>query len=355
MTRAAARTRAQRGVRPVVYAGRSGEEVAGLPEGAVVLDEWGVLPSDLAAAAEGADYFLVLDPLSFPFEAAARAHPDVPLVVVFPAEYDADFLAAVFEKPLFGRLDFFDRVAIPNDAVWNGLRRRYGWVTGQRLAPAPTGAEAYAEIPDGDGVSRNPRLEKAVHLAQRAAMEPRFAAARGDREEGLVLDVLEVGAGDGRWAYGLDPAATRYVGLDADEELVRAARTNFAGCPGRSFGRLGEDLALPYSEESFDLVFAVDVLHHHPAPAQSALLSEMWRVARPGGRLTFLQNFVAGACGGRPEPGHVVPVLAFVDLLIGATGGRVLLDHVRSLRYPGDDAFGAAVISLSKLGVPGTW
>ena len=133
--------------------------------------------------------------------------------------------------------------------------------------------------------------------------------------------------------------------------MVEAARDNF---PEANFDLLGPDLEFPHEDESFDLAFAVTTLHHNPAPAKKLLLSEMWRVTKPGGRLMFLEDFVAPK---RTEGGAVypVPVTEFVRLVMEATGGQVVLEYVESLRYPGDDFFRGGLISLSKLGVPRRW
>jgi SAM-dependent methyltransferase len=375
---------------PVFYAGRFVHRVTGLPEGCELLGDWDVLPARLAAAMERADTLVVLDPLSFPFEALTGTQQDVPLIVVLPWELDVDTLVAVFGEPVFARLGFFDRVATPESSVWELLCRRYGWAESQRVrieGSSPEEAareigivlEAEAEVPEffGDGsyeanrycsergsalagsmphreicsVLHGSNFNKAMHRVQRTALEPQFAAARGARAEDIPFDVLEVGAGIGRWAASFDPAGTRYCGVDISEGIVAAARANF---PERSFEQLGPDLGLPYEDESFDLVFSVTVMHHNPTPAKRTLLSEMWRVAKPGGRLLYLENFVTG---GWSEKSTVYPmsVLGFVELLLEATAGRVVLEHVESLRYPHDDWVRDGIIAVSKLGVPKKW
>jgi SAM-dependent methyltransferase len=375
------------GARPVVYAGRLADRVgAGLPGDCPVLGEWDVLPARLADAMEDATDLVVLDLFSFPFEAMSREQWDVPLIPVLPSGLDAGFLAAVFGEPLFGRLGFFDRVATGDSVLWDELRRRYRWTESQRISlesqrPEAAAAEIHAllgtERADlehnghyeayrywserGDALARSaPQRairtgrhgpEKAVHRVQAAALEPQFAAARGNRAADVPFDVLEVGVGVGRWAASFDLAATRFVGADVSEGMVGAARANF---PEARFDHLGPELILPYEDESFDLVFTVDVLHHNPAPAKRTLLSEMWRVARPGGRLLFLEDFVAE----KRSPGSTVypmSVLRFVDLLLEATDGQVSLEHVESLRYPRDDVVRSGVIALSRLGVPKKW
>jgi hypothetical protein len=375
--------------RLVVYAGRFAERVGtGVPERCPVLGEWDVPPARLAEALEGATDLVLLDLFSFPFEAMTREQWDVPLVVVLPREFDAGFLAAVFGEPLFGRLGFFDRVATGDDALWGDLRRRYGWTESQRIGlkgespeeaavvvhalleteraaagPGDEGRyEAYRYWSErGDALARSAPQQairadrygpdKAVHRVQASALEPQFAAARGNRASDVPFDVLEVGAGVGRWATSFDLAAARFVGADVSEGMVEAARANF---PEARFDRLDRELLLPYEDESFDLVFTVGVLHHNPAKAKRTLVSEMWRVTRPGGRLLFLEDFVAE----KRSPGSTVypmSVLRFVDLVLEATGGQVTLEHVESLRYPRDDVVRAGVIALSRLGVPKKW
>jgi SAM-dependent methyltransferase len=128
---------------------------------------------------------------------------------------------------------------------------------------------------------------------------------------------------------------------------VETARANF---PKGRFDVLGSDLLFPYEDESFDLVFSVTVMHHNPPPAKQTLLSEMWRVTRPGGRLLFLEDFVFT----RQPDAHPTSVTQFVDLVLDATAGQVLLEYVESLRYPGEDLRRGGLISLWRLGVPGT-
>jgi SAM-dependent methyltransferase len=317
---------------------------------------------------------------------------DVPMIPVLPAGYDAEFLHSVFGAPLFERLTFFDRVAVPEGSpVWEELRRHYRWTEGQRVevrgeSPEEAAAEICALLeaePSGptffgdDGsyealrywsergdtlagsaphraicsVLLGSSFNKAMHRVQKTALEPQFAAALDARAEDIPFDVLEVGAGIGRWTASFDPARARFCGVDISEGMVAAARANF---PERSFEQLGPDLGFPYEDESFDLVFSVTVMHHNPTPAKLTLLSEMWRVAKPGGRLLFLEDFVTG---GWSEGSTVYPmsVLRFVELLLEVTSGRVVLEHVESLRYPHDDWVRGGIIAVSKLGVPKKW
>lgn len=363
--------------KPVLYAGRlaPGIKEAGTPEGCVLLDDWDVLPARLAAV-EGASDLVVLDPLSFPFEALTGVLRDVPLIVVLPEGLDADFLAAVFGEPVFGRLDFFDRVATADAAVWEDLRRRYRLAGGQLVRLGSTGPEdAAQEIvallraevhgdgmdPTADGTRPGFRRAaggaypgKVAHRAQRAVLEPQFAAAHGGRAEDVPFRVLEVGAGDGRLAASFDPAGAEYHGLDEDEDAVLAARSEWPEVP---FGHLGPDLLFPQKDETFDLVFSVGLLGGYPDPLKRRLLSEMWRVARPGGRLLFLEDFVTTEEGAKSgsHAEHGLSVLAFVELLLVSTGWQVVMEHVESLRYPDEALTRGGIIAVSRLGVPQRW
>jgi SAM-dependent methyltransferase len=377
---------------PVFYAGRFSEEVTevGLPGDHTVLSDWEVLPPQLAAALERASALVVLDMFSFPFESLSGDLQDVPLILLLPAGFDAGFLTTVFGGPAFGRLGFFDRIAAANDDVWAGLRRRYGWTQGQRLelgddrpehaaawiwAALEAESALHAPFAEGDyeadrywtergdalageaphraicSVHHGPRFNKAMHRIQAAALYPQFAAARGTRVEEVPFDVLEVGVGVGRWAASFDLARTRFTGVDISEGMVEAARANFPRC---RFDRIGDESALPYGDESFDLAFSVTVMHHNPTPTKLALISEMWRVTRPGGRLMFLEDFVGG---GWSTTSTVYPmsVMKFVELLVEATAGQVVLEHVESVRYPHDDFTRGGLLSVSKLGVAKTW
>lgn len=342
-------------VSPVVYAGRLAGRISGpdLPGGCAVLSEWDVLPAKLAAYLEGATALVILDLFSFPFEAMTPEQWDVPLIVVLPSGYDADFLEAVFGAPLFDRLTFFDRVAAPEDSsVLKELRRRYRWAESQHVRvrdedPEEAVAEICGLLGAESAMPRYPGWSKPVHRAQKAVLEPQFEAAHGERASDVPFEVLEVGAGIGRWVPSFDPAATRFFGVDAGKET--AAR---AGFPDASFDRLGSDLLIPHEVERFDLVFCVDLLRGHPAPEKKILLSEMWRVTRPGGRLLFLEEFVSD----RSEEGvYPTSISAFVGLLLEATSGQVVLEHMESLRYPREDLTRSAVIAVSRLGIPKKW
>lgn len=341
---------------PVVWAGRFADRVAGadLPGDCLVLGERDMLPYEPLRALSRSNLLVVLDLPSFPLEDMTEEYWDVPLVVVLPPSSEADGLSTAFGPTLFERLGFFDHVVTPDSALWEKLRRKYRWADSQHIPVASDDpgevAGVICTLFESESVPPSLRSSKAIHRVQAAALEPWFFAPRGRRSAKAPLDVLEVGAGTGRWTSSLDPTRTRFVGIDARAELVKTARTNF---PDHRFDHLGADLRLPYDDDSFDLIFGVTTLQHNPEAAKRTLLSEMWRATRAGGRLLFLDDFVPTR---KPEspPTYPISVTKFVDLTLDATDGQVVLEYVESIRYPDEDLHRGRLVSLLKLGVPKT-
>jgi SAM-dependent methyltransferase len=108
--------------------------------------------------------------------------------------------------------------------------------------------------------------------------------------------VLEIGCGSGGYALQV-AAATRcsIVGLDLNSAGVRNGNS-LASARNLSdqvtFERCDVSRALPFNNESFDAVFANDVLCH--VPGRHAVLREAFRVLRPLGRLLFSDALVIG-------------------------------------------------------------
>jgi SAM-dependent methyltransferase len=100
------------------------------------------------------------------------------------------------------------------------------------------------------------------------------------------ISILDLGVGGGRTTKYLSKIASRYVGVDYSEAMIRACRGKF---PALDF-RLADasDLA-PFGDESFDaIVFSfngVDCLL--PGEKRLRCFRECARVLRPGGVLIF--------------------------------------------------------------------
>lgn len=103
--------------------------------------------------------------------------------------------------------------------------------------------------------------------------------------------VLDLGAGAGQLRQmDFSRQAARVCGIDPDEAVLRNPHLHEAKVG------LGEEI--PYDDESFDLVFADNVLEHLEDPL--AVFREVWRVLKPGG--LFLAK--------TPNRRHYVPLIA---------------------------------------------
>jgi ubiquinone/menaquinone biosynthesis C-methylase UbiE len=98
-------------------------------------------------------------------------------------------------------------------------------------------------------------------------------------------DVLEVGAGSGAMAAAVLAAfpATTMTVTDVDAGMVDAARHRLTPFGTRAEARQADATALPFPDDSFDVVLAWVMLHH--TLAWESALAEAVRVLRPGGHL----------------------------------------------------------------------
>lgn len=129
-----------------------------------------------------------------------------------------------------------------------------------------------------------PRYDKAIGFFERRVFGRSHREWACSRASG---DVLEVAVGT---ALNLPhyPDDVRLTGLDMSAEMLDIAHKR-AGESGRTIDlREGDAHALPFNDESFDVVVCTYSLCNIPEPAQA--VAEMKRVLRPGGKLILVDH-----------------------------------------------------------------
>ena len=113
--------------------------------------------------------------------------------------------------------------------------------------------------------------------------------------------VLDIGSGPGTITAGLARRAGRIIGLDASAEMVNTARrrVNRRGITNVTF-EVGSAYNLPWSDDSFDVVYAHQVLQHLSDPVRA--LREARRVLRPGGLVAVRDADYGTMVHGPTEP-----------------------------------------------------
>lgn len=100
------------------------------------------------------------------------------------------------------------------------------------------------------------------------------------------VTALDIGCGVGVTDAELAPALGRLHGIDvARDAVAEAAQRN----PGVAYAAYDGE-RLPYADKSFDLAFAICVLHHVQRHDRAAFTAEMARVVRPGGLVAIFEH-----------------------------------------------------------------
>ncbi|MFA6331771.1 MAG: methyltransferase domain-containing protein [Methanoregula sp.] len=95
-------------------------------------------------------------------------------------------------------------------------------------------------------------------------------------------DLLDIGCGTGLFVEKYIRNGGTAVGLDISRKMVERARFRCAGC---NFAE-GNGNALPFRDNSFDAISSLLVFSYVKEP--EAMLSEAYRVMRPGGSIAIL-------------------------------------------------------------------
>jgi len=118
----------------------------------------------------------------------------------------------------------------------------------------------------------------------RTALENRFVRSRiGDLHGKRVLDI---GCGAGEAAVYFTLSGAQVTALDISGAFLRVVKDVCRRFSVDVASVIAPAEALPFPDESFDIVYGNSVLHHLDL---DAAMSEVYRVLRPGGRAYFIE------------------------------------------------------------------
>ncbi len=101
--------------------------------------------------------------------------------------------------------------------------------------------------------------------------------------------ILDFGCGDGNSAFFIQNHITnyRYDGIDVSEESIKKAQSkNIKGC----FFSAYDGSHIPFSDGTFDVVFAACVFHHINREKHISVLKEIYRVLKDGGKFIVFEH-----------------------------------------------------------------
>jgi len=112
--------------------------------------------------------------------------------------------------------------------------------------------------------------------------------------------VLDVGCGNGKTSAALAKMGFSVTGVDFSDVAVGSCRERLEG-EAEFF--VCDCTRMPFSDSTFDGIYAVHVAEHLDDGQMAALASECFRLLRPGGRM-FVRSFSPGDM--RDMPGNSV-------------------------------------------------
>ena len=127
----------------------------------------------------------------------------------------------------------------------------------------------------------------------------------------------DLGAGTGHFAARVAPFVGRVIAVDASEEMLEAAHerldgtSNLDGPPNVDL-RCGDLEDLPIDDAELDVAVLLLVLHYLLEP--KAVLKEVGRTLKPGGRVVIVDMRRHSREGYQEEMGHVWPGFDEADL-----------------------------------------
>ena len=111
-----------------------------------------------------------------------------------------------------------------------------------------------------------------------------------EKAQPIFGDILEVGTGKGHFALALAKEGYRFISVDISKEEQRIAKLNlrYFGLEGSVDFRIENAENLSFQDKSFDIIFAVNALHHFINPYR--VIDELVRLIKSKGKI-ILSDF----------------------------------------------------------------
>ena len=124
-------------------------------------------------------------------------------------------------------------------------------------------------------------------------------------------------------------AGARLTGVDLTERAIEHTRQRLAASGLRSQLQTADAENLPFADNTFDVVYSWDVLHHSPNTPKA--IDQVWRVLRPGGSAWVMIYHTYSIVG---------YMLWMRYALLAGRPGRTLADvYAQHLESPGTKAY----------------
>ena len=100
------------------------------------------------------------------------------------------------------------------------------------------------------------------------------------------LKILDIGCGIGSIHHFFEKDEISLTGIDVSDKSLHAARKNFPENKYLSYDRK----RIPFPDNTFDFIFAINVLHHVPVNLWRDFISESYRVLNFQGKIIIIEH-----------------------------------------------------------------
>lgn len=142
--------------------------------------------------------------------------------------------------------------------------------------------------PEREGKEDREAVEGYDRISRGSIMRTeRFLALRLLRDPGTATTIIDVGCGPGYLVRNMHRAfpLSAVIGIDVNRDMLRRAKANIRA---ENIGFcLGDGTALPFRDDSLDIVVCTGAFHHLPDASEA--LREFHRVLKPGARFLILE------------------------------------------------------------------